>query len=174
MNTHAKQCSQAKAIHNGKTNIFEMKCSLCPKMFTSKKALDSHKLKNHPGVISTNLQSNNTTVINLSNGNNGLNTLAALGRGVGAVGSNGPAILRHNRPASLIQNNTQQDHLGGGSGEQSQMAKTLARYIASQQHITEQMGGPGGSSASGSEEGDGDGYEEGQDGEDEGKFYLII
>jgi len=65
MNTHAKQCKQAKAIHNGKTNIFEMKCSLCPKMFTSKKALDSHKLKSHPGSL-TSVMINNSNNSNIS------------------------------------------------------------------------------------------------------------
>lgn len=159
MNTHAKQCSQARAVHNGKTNIFEMKCSHCPKMFTSKKALDSHKLKSHPGSMS--IQSNNSAV-NLTNGNN-LNTLALTRNANGG----GPLILR--RPKGILQN-TQN---GGAADDQAQnfMARTLARMTnQNNKQLMEQMMGAGGSSGgSASEEGEDPDDGEGYDAEDSGE-----
>jgi hypothetical protein len=176
MNTHAKQCSQAKAVHNGKTNIFEMKCSLCPKMFTSKKALDSHKLKSHPGSnvplngnMPANLKISNTvTLLSPATPNN--NTHARNGvlrKGVQNTQANNEIINGETAAAAseapsqtLLERTLARFMVSSGNGQTTNQPPQIIVQPPGQQ---QQQGTSG--SGSGSEEGDGEGFEEeGMDG----------
>jgi KRAB domain-containing zinc finger protein len=141
MNTHAKQCKQAKAIHNGKTNIFEMKCSLCPKMFTSKKALDSHKLKSHPGSL-TSVMINNSNNNNISRNLNHSST-SSIGQTSGNISHNNSM----GQPSYLLNSSSGSSNNNNNNNTQLSVTRSSLLRKANNTHQSEMQQGMNSSSA---------------------------